>query len=94
MPATINRRLVRLTAAKLHSAGKTRGVVVEFNPDANGRGKPGSGFIGLRLSGTRTTYYLPVDWCFREAVRNELARTRAERKRQREERRNKLRGGR
>lgn len=91
MPCTVNRKLARLTSAALFSKGRNRGIVLEIHPDANGNGKPGAGFIGLRLSGTRKTYYLPVDWCFREAVRADLARTRAERKQVREEKRKALR---
>ena len=75
----INRRLQRLSSASVHSQGKSRPVVVELCPD--GVGKPGAGFVGFRLAGTRTTYYLPIDHCYREAIRNELARKRAERKR-------------
>ncbi len=92
MPVTVNRSLRRLSAASMYSGGRRRGIVIEIHPDANGLGKPGSGFIGLRLSGIRRCYYLPVDWCFREAVRADLARTRAERKRLRAEKKARLSG--
>lgn len=74
----INRRLRRQTASVIHSAGRRRYVVLELSP--GGDGTPGPGFVGFRLMGTRTIYYLPVDWCFREALKAELARRRAERK--------------
>jgi hypothetical protein len=48
-------------------------VVVELCPD-----RPT--LIGFRLKGTRKTYYLPIDHCYREALRAEIARLKAERK--------------
>ena len=58
----INRPLKRLTGATVHSQGKSRPIVIELCPD--GVGKPGAGFVGFRLLGTRTTYYLPTDFCY------------------------------
>jgi len=74
----VTRRLQRLTPASIHSGGRRRAIIVEMSPGMEG--KPGPGFIGFRLHGTRTTYYLPVDWCFREACKAELQRARAERR--------------
>lgn len=76
----ITRSLKRLTTASIHSCGKRRAVVVSLAPAT-------ASLVGFRLAGTRTTYYLPVDWCFREAVRADLARKRAERKAAREKKR-------
>lgn len=85
MATTVNRRLVRQTDAAVYSQGRSRPVIIEIHPTANGTGKPGAQYIGLRLARTRKTYYLPVDWIFREAVRADLARVRAERKKARAE---------
>lgn len=73
------RKIVRESADVIHSAGRSRAVIVEFDPT-----KPG--LIGFRLKRCRQTYYLPAAWCWRESVRNELARLRAERKRERTKR--------
>jgi len=71
----ITRPLARESATALHSAGRARSVIVELSP-------PGV-LIGFRLKGTRTTYHLPIDHCYREAVRNEVARRKRERAEQR-----------
>lgn len=73
----ITRPLARESAKRLHSAGKARAVIVELAP-------PGE-LIGFRLKGTRRTYYLPIDWAFREAMRCEIARQKAERRKARNE---------
>ena len=78
---SITRRLRRQTAAIVHSAGRRRYVVIQMSP--GGDGTPGPAFVGFRLMGTRTVYYLPVDWCFREACKAEMLRRRAERKQRR-----------
>lgn len=67
----VTRHLARESATSMHSAGKARAVIVELSP-------PGT-LIGFRLKGTRRTYHLPIDHCYREAVRNELARQKRER---------------
>jgi len=67
-------RLRRESGAYVHSAGRQRAVVLEL--DAS---RPS--LLGFRLKRTKAVYYLPVDWCYREAVRNELARRKAERAR-------------
>lgn len=67
----INRDLSRESAARMHSAGKARAVIVELSP-------PGI-LIGFRLKGTRRTYHLPIDWAYREAMRAEMARQKAAR---------------
>jgi hypothetical protein len=71
----INRNVIRQSTHAIHSAGRRRPIVIELHP-------PGD-VIGFRLKGTRTTYCLPVDWCYREALRNELARRKAERRKAR-----------
>jgi hypothetical protein len=70
----ITRSLSRLTPSAIHSGGKRRQIVLELDPH-----RPG--LVGFRLQRTRTTYYLPVEHLFREALRLELARQRTERKR-------------
>lgn len=77
----INRKLRRETTASIHSQGRRRAVIVSMSP--GGDGTPGPSFLGFRLHGTRTTYYLPVDYCWREAARAELARRRLERRKKR-----------
>jgi len=67
----VTRPLSRLSCSAIHSGGKSRGIVIELQPPGN--------IIGFRLKGTRKTYYLPVDHCFREAMRAELARQKRER---------------
>lgn len=71
----VTRALSRQSPARVHSGGRSRQIVIELAP-------PGD-VIGFRLKGTRTTYHLPVDWCYREALKAELARRRAERKKAR-----------
>ena len=75
----ITRPCIRCSDAALHSLGRRRLVIVELRPD-----RPA--VIGFRLKGTRKTYYLPIDHCYREALRAELARLKAERKAKRKER--------
>ena len=69
------RKLARESCASIHSQGRSRPVLIVIGP-------PGD-VIGFRLKGCRQTYYLPVAHCFREALKNELARRRAERKKER-----------
>lgn len=71
------RRTIRESADRIHSAGRARAVVIELDPAM-------PTLVGFRLKGTRTTYRLPIAHLFREAVRNEQARQRAERKKQRQ----------
>ena len=71
----INRKLKRESLASVHSQGRRRSVIVELDPST-------PGLIGFRLKGTRGTYFLPIDFCFREACRSEMARRKAERKRE------------
>lgn len=72
----INRHLARESHCTIHSDGRRRVIVLELDPSM-------PTLVGFRLKGTRTTYRLPIDHCYREAVRAELARRRAERKRER-----------
>jgi hypothetical protein len=67
---SVTRPVVRKTAAGVYSAG-LRHVVIDLQP-------PGT-LIGFRLTGTRQTYHLSVEFCFREAMRQELDRRRRER---------------
>ena len=57
---TLTRRVVRESAATIHEAARKRPIVVTLEP-------PGR-MIGFRPKGTRTTYYLPIDWCYTRAV--------------------------
>lgn len=68
----VHRAIARISPAAIHSAGKARAVIIELEPPGN--------VIGFRLKGTRRTYKLPVDFCFREAVRAELAALKAAKK--------------
>jgi hypothetical protein len=56
----ITRKLKREGRSTIFSNGRRRPVVVILEP-------PGD-VLGLRLKGERTTYYLPLDWCYRQAV--------------------------
>ena len=56
----INHKLKREGCLSMFSKGKRRPIIIELSP-------PGD-VIGLRLKGERTTYYLPIDWCYRTAV--------------------------
>jgi hypothetical protein len=71
-----SRHLRRLTACAIHSGGKNRSIVLELDPSM-------PGLVGFRLKGTKTTYYLEIGWAYREAMRAELARQKAERKAER-----------
>lgn len=66
----VTRPLARISTAAVHSAGRTRAIVVELMP-------PGE-VVGFRLKGTRRTYWLPISWCYREALKAEVVRQRAE----------------
>lgn len=70
---SINRHLARESNASIHSQGKRRAIVIELDPNT-------PTLVGFRLKGMRTSYNLPIDWCYREAVRVELARRKAEKK--------------
>lgn len=74
----ITRPVKRISAATVRHLGTMRPVVIELDPT-----RPN--LIGFRLKGTRKVWYLPVDYCFRESIRNELARIKAERARARKE---------
>ncbi len=56
----------------MHSGGRHRPVIIELAP-------PGD-LVGFRLKGMRTTYWLPVSWCYLEALKVRMAAIRAERK--------------
>ena len=66
---TINRKMHREGCITIFSNGRRRPVIIILEP-------PGH-LIGLRLKGERHTYYLPIDWAYKEAV---LAHVRAERR--------------
>ena len=72
MATTVNRAVKRQSATAIYSQGRARSVIVEIEP-------PGA-VIGFRLKGTRRTYRLPIDWCYREALRAEIARVKAEKR--------------
>jgi hypothetical protein len=71
----VTRKLKRVSSAAIHSAGRRRQIIIELAP-------PGD-TVGFRLKGMRRTYRLPVGWCYTEAVKAELDRERAERRRAR-----------
>lgn len=71
----VTRKLARVSLAAIYSAGKTRAIVVELEP-------PGD-LVGFRLKGTRTVYFLPVAECYRLAVRAEMDRRKAEKRKAR-----------
>jgi hypothetical protein len=58
--APVTRKLKRESRSTIFSNGRRRPVVLILEP-------PGD-VLGLRLKGERTTYYLPLDWCYRQAV--------------------------
>lgn len=58
---TINHKLRRETAATVRSAGKVRAVIVTLAP-------PGR-TIGLRLKGTRSTYYADLELLYWRLVK-------------------------
>ena len=68
----IKRKIARRTSARIYSLGRDRNIIVELSP--GGDGSPGPEFIGLRLEQTRQTYYLPVAFCFREALKGAAAK--------------------
>jgi hypothetical protein len=70
---TLTRKVKRETNAVVHEARRVRSIIVELEP-------PGR-VIGFRAKGTRTTYTLPIDWCYRQAV---LAHVEAARRAKRE----------
>ena len=74
----VTRKLRRRSGAAVYDGGRARAIIVELAP-------PGK-LIGFRLAKRRKTYCLPIDWCYREAVRAELARAKSERAKQRKER--------
>jgi hypothetical protein len=57
---TVNRRIARECSAAVRECGKQRCVIVEIEP-------PGR-VIGFRLKGTRRTFLLPIEACYRLAV--------------------------
>ena len=65
----LHRLYRRESSASVFSRGRYRPVVVVLEP-------PGV-LLGLRLKGERKTYYLPLAWCFCEAVRRTVAAERA-----------------
>jgi hypothetical protein len=69
---TVNRPVVRETAARVFSGGSFP-VVLEIVP-------PGH-VVRLRLKGRRQAYTLPVAWMYQEALRQEVLKQREEKKR-------------
>ena len=76
---TLRRHLRRVSSASVFSRGRYRPVVVILEP-------PGT-LLGLRLKGERKTYYLPLAWCFCEAVRRTVAAEKSAKRKTRKERR-------
>lgn len=67
----IVRRTSRRTQASVHSAGRERAIIIELSP--GGDGSPGPTFVGFRLERTRQIYYLPVAFCYQEAMKRKHA---------------------
>jgi len=61
---TVNRKIRRETAAAVRSAGTLRPVIVSLEP-------PGR-TIGLRLKGTRHTYYADVESLYWKLVKADV----------------------
>jgi hypothetical protein len=57
----LNKTIHRTTSAQRHEAGKTRAVIITLAPPA---------FIGLRLKGTKTTYFLEAEVAYELAIRS------------------------
>jgi len=66
---TLRRPVVRIVSTALFSQGRCRPLVVSLKP-------PGD-VLGLRLKGERRTYWLPLGWCYAQAVRLAVAQKRA-----------------
>jgi len=75
----LHRLYRRESSASVFSRGRYRPVVVILEP-------PGT-LLGLRLKGERKTYYLPLAWCFCEAVRRTVAAEKSAKRKTRKERR-------
>ena len=71
---TLTRKIKRETAAQVYSRG-LRPIIVSLEP-------PGLQ-IGLRAKGEHNTYYISIEWAYKQAVE---AHVRAERERKRKER--------
>ena len=56
----LNRPVHRTSSALRHEAGKTRNIIISLSPPA---------YIGLRLSGTKTTYWLDAEVAYEVAVK-------------------------
>ena len=60
----LKRKLMRETSATVFELGRHRAVMVSLEPPC---------LIGLRLKGTRRTFYLPVDKAYLAAVNAHVA---------------------
>lgn len=60
----LKRKLTRETSATIFESGRHRAVMVSLEPPC---------LIGLRLKGTRRTFYLPVDRAYLSAVKAHVA---------------------
>jgi hypothetical protein len=60
----LKRKLTRETSATIFESGRHRAVMVSLDPPY---------LIGLRLKGTRRTFYLPVDRAYLAAVKAHVA---------------------
>jgi hypothetical protein len=74
MPAKLNRRVARETAAGIYARAKLRPVIIEL--------EAGGALLRLRLKGQRRTYALTYGELYRHAVRihiaaDKLAKTKA-----------------
>ena len=70
----LKRKLTRETSATIFETGRQRAVMVSLEPPC---------LIGLRLKGTRRTFYLPVDRAYLAAVKAHVAAEAREKSRER-----------
>lgn len=70
----LRRKLTRETSATIFESGRHRGVMVSLEPPC---------LIGLRLKGTRRTFYLPVDRAYLTAGKAQHVAAEARKKSQR-----------
>lgn len=59
-PISHSRKVSRESTASIKAKGKARTIIVELDPNI-------PQLVGFRLKGMRTTYHLPIDYCWRTA---------------------------
>jgi len=76
MATKLRKSVQRISCATIRERGKNRDVVVILQPP---------NILGFRLKGFHHTYYLTIEACYIMAVRAEIARIRAEKKKAKKE---------